>query len=273
MLTMKNLKKIGIIYKPEATGVLAVCEKIEKFFHLQQIVTIVSEINKPAKDIELAIIVGGDGTILRASRFYAPLGIPIFGINVGRLGFLAQAQINEVDIGLEKLVNNEFKIDERLMLSLPNHNQNALNDIVIKNSNTLKTVELMIYLNQNHVCSYLADGLIVSTPTGSTAYTLSAGGPVLEPSLDAIVLVPICPHTLNARPLVIPSNETIEIRAKDSNGEFSVYIDGQIELTKQKNVIINKSKDKAKIVLLNKENDGFYTVLKEKLNWGTDPRA
>ncbi len=270
---MNKFKKIGIVYKQEATNVLAVCEKIEKFFQSKQIVTNVSEINNPEKEIDLAIIVGGDGTILRAARFFAPLNIPIFGINVGRLGFLAQVKINEIEAGLEKIVNNEFKIDERLMLSLNKNGTIALNDIVVKSSNSSKTVELMVYLNNKLVCNYFADGMIIATPTGSTAYTLSAGGPVLEPSLDAIVLVPICPHTLNARPLVIPADEEIEIRSKEDKEPFTVYVDGQVDICGQKNIMITKATKKAKIVLLNKDDDGFYTILREKLNWGKDPRA
>lgn len=271
---MKTFKKIGIVYKQDAANVLAVCEKIEKFFHSKQIVTNIAEINNAVKDIDLAIIVGGDGTILRAARFYAPLNVPIFGINVGRLGFLAQVKVDEIECGLKKLIKNDYKIDERLMISFGENN--ALNDIVVKSSNCSKTVEFMVYLNGKPVCNYLADGIIISTPTGSTAYTLSAGGPVLEPSLQALVLVPICPHTLNARPLVIPADETIEIRPKDSSEAFSVYVDGQIDICGQKNVIVKKSKFKAKIILLNKNTtreDGFYTVLREKLNWGIDPRA
>lgn len=269
---MERPQKIGIVYKQEAVNVLAVCERIEKFFNKKQIVTNVSEINSPAQNIDLAIIVGGDGTILRAARFYAPLNIPVFGINVGRLGFLAQVKADETEAGLEKIINNEYKIDQRLMLSL-NENTNALNDIVIKSSNCSKTVELTVFLNDKPVCNYLADGMIVATPTGSTAYTLSAGGPVLEPSLEAIVLVPICPHTLSARPLVVPADEKIEIRSKDLKETFSVFVDGQIDISGQKNVTIKKSSHKAKIILLNKDDDGFYTVLREKLNWGTDPRA
>lgn len=274
MLSMKKFEKIGIVYKQDAANVLAICEKIEKFFYSQQIVTKVADINNAVKDIDLAIIVGGDGTILRAARFYSPLNIPIFGINVGRLGFLAQLKVNEIETGLNKLISNDYKIDKRLMLSFGANN--ALNDIVVKSSNCSKTVEFMVCINGKPVCNYLADGIIVATPTGSTAYTLSAGGPVLEPSLQAIVLVPICPHTLNARPLVIPANETIEIRQKTSADAFCVYVDGQIDINCQKNVIIKKSEYEAKILLLNKQSnpdDGFYTVLREKLNWGIDPRA
>lgn len=269
---MNNFKKIGIVYKPGATNVLAICEKIEKFFSLKQIVTMVSEISNPAENIDFAIIVGGDGTILRAARFYAPLNVPIFGINVGRLGFLAQVKIDEIENGLEKVCKGEFKVDERLMLSL-NAETNALNDVVIKNVNSSKTVEFMVYLNGKLVCNYMADGIIIATPTGSTAYTLSAGGPVLEPSLEAIVLVPICPHTLNARPLVIPADENIEICSKDDKEAFSVFVDGQIDIAGQKTVLVKKSSVKAKIALLNKDDDGFYAVLREKFNWGIDPRA
>ncbi len=274
MWIMKELKKVGIIYKPEATNVLTICEKIEKFFFSKQIVTKVAEINHAICDIDMAIIVGGDGTILKAARFYAPHNIPIFGINVGRLGFLSQLKVDEIESGLEKLINNNYKIDERLMLAF--EHSNALNDIVIKNSNSSKTVEFMVYLNDKPVCNYLADGMIISTPTGSTAYTLSAGGPVVEPSLEAIILVPICAHTLNARPLVIPADETIEIRPQDYNENFTTFIDGQIEISGKKNIVIQKSQYKAKIILLNKDNtneDGFYSVLREKLNWGIDPRT
>ena len=153
---MNEFKKIGIIYKPDATSVLTICEKIKNFFFSKHFVTIISEINKPTKDIDLAIIVGGDGTILRAARFYAPLGVPIFGINMGRLGFLAQVKIDELELGLEKLIKKEFKIDERLMLSLNKERTLALNDIVVKSSNTSKTVEFMVYLNKKPVCNYLA---------------------------------------------------------------------------------------------------------------------
>ncbi len=269
---MNEFKKIGIIYKPDAVGVLSICEKIKNFLFSKHFVTIVSEINNPAKNIDLAIIVGGDGTILRAARFYAPLGVPIFGINMGRLGFLAQVKVGELELGLEKLINGEFKIDARLMLELGNRTL-ALNDVVVKNANSSKTVEFMVYLNNKPVCNYLADGIIIATPTGSTAYTLSAGGPVIEPSLEAIVLVPICPHTLNARPLVIPANETVEIRSKNNKEKFSIFVDGQIDINNQDNVIVDKADIKAKIVLLDRDDDGFYTVLREKLNWGIDPRA
>lgn len=270
---MNEIKKIGIIYKPDVSGVLGICEKIKNFLFSKHFVTIVSEINNPAKDIDLAVIVGGDGTILRASRFYAPLNIPIFGINMGRLGFLSQVKVDELELGLEKLYKKEFKIDERLMLSLNKNGTLALNDIVVKSANNSKTAEFMVYLNNKPVCNYLADGMIIASPTGSTAYTLSAGGPVVEPSLEAIVLVPICPHTLNARPLVIPANETVEIRSKNNKEKFSVFVDGQIDISNQSNVVVDKAEVKAKIILLDKDDDGFYTVLREKLNWGIDPRA
>ena len=270
---MNAFKKIGIIYKPDIANVSAICEKIKKIFSSKHFVTFVTEINNPAKDVDLAIIVGGDGTILKAARFYAPLEVPIFGINVGRLGFLAQVKVDEIELGLEKLINGEFKIDERLMLTLNKNGTIALNDIVVKNSNSLKTVEFIVYLNDKPVCNYLADGIIVATPTGSTAYTLSAGGPVVEPSLEALVLVPICPHTLNARPLVIPANETIKICSKNGKDVFSIFVDGQIDINGQESIVVDKAQQKAKIILLDKDDDGFYSVLREKLNWGIDPRA
>lgn len=270
---MRNLKRIGIVYKQGIANISEICNKIVDFFQSKEILTIMTEIDAPAKEIDLAIIVGGDGTILKAARFYAPLNIPIFGINSGRLGFLAQAKVDKIEPSLEKILKGEYKIDERLMLSLNSADINALNDIVIKSVNPSKTVEMMVYLNGNLVCNYLADGLIIATPTGSTAYTLSAGGPVVEPSLEAMVLVPICAHTLTARPLVIPANEVIEVKSKDNKDLFSVFADGQTSISGLEKVVVTKAREKAAIALISSDNNGFYSVLREKLNWGTDPRA
>lgn len=266
---MKDFQKIGVVYKKSVETAHEISTKICDVLKSKGIKTSLHEINSPDKNVDFAIIVGGDGTILRAARFFAPYGIPIFGINLGRLGFLAQANAQDVGFALEKLFNSEFKIDERLMLSLKNETATALNDIVVKGLNLSRTVELEVYINDRLVCNYLADGLIISTPTGSTAYTLSAGGPVLTPSLDAFVIVPICPHTLAARPLVVPSGEVIEVKCKEP---LSVCIDGQIDF-EPKGVVIEKSPYKAKIVLLKKENNGFYSVLREKFNWGTSPKG
>lgn len=220
------------------------------------------------------VTIGGDGTILKAARYYARSGVPIFGINLGRLGFLAQAKPDELEWAFKKLKNGEYKIQNRMMLSAFNDKITALNDIVIKGDTFSRTSRLYLSINGKQVCDYLADGLIISTPTGSTAYTLSAGGPVISPGLDAVVIVPICPHTLTARPLVIPADERIEVSSCDTCSGLKLSSDGQntVDVTPDEKITIQKSKIQAKLVILSRENNEFYDVLREKLQWGVAPR-
>lgn len=284
-----NLSKIGIIYNTEHAGAEFVANHVEKSLKLKCLSSIKTAVTPHStkesthydKEVTLAIIVGGDGTLLGAARFYAQYDIPVFGINVGRLGFLAQLKPEEIDEGIAKILEGKFKIEERLMLKAYNsedetsHDCSALNDIVIKGGSMSRTARLFLYINGKHVCDYLADGLIVSTPTGSTAYTLSAGGPVVVPELRAIVIVPICPHSLTTRPLVVPASEKIEIRTCENCELIYMTADGQenIELGCDTNIIIEQSEKKAKLVLLEKENNGFYQVLREKLHWGLAPKG
>jgi NAD+ kinase len=147
---------------------------------------------------------------------------------------------------------------------------NALNDIVIKGDGFSRTSRLYVHINDNIVCDYLADGIIISTPTGSTAYTLSAGGPILSPVLDALVIVPICPHTMNARPIVIPSSEVIKVTSSHNKPLLKMSADGQetVCLGPNDDIQIKRSEEKARLVLLNLDKNSFYSVLKEKLHWG-----
>lgn len=231
------------------------------------------------KEISLAIVIGGDGTLISVARFYAQFDVPVFGINLGRLGFLAQLQINELESGIKKLLAGEYKIDERLMLQSfdedKNYNFNALNDIVIKGGSLARTERLYVYINDELVSDYLADGVIIATPTGSTAYTLSAGGPILKPGIDVLVIVPICPHCLGARPLVVPASEKISVKAGAGWNEVYVTADGQknFKLPKNATIDIVKNPKKAKLVFLKDNDVSFYSVLKEKLNWGVSPKG
>lgn len=223
-----------------------------------------------SSEYTFAIVLGGDGTILKTSRFYAPHKVPVLGINLGRLGFLSQAKSSQVNEAVEHILNGAFKIEERMMLTGMDDKLRALNDIVIKGDGFSRTSRLYVHINDNIVCDYLADGIIVSTPTGSTAYTLSAGGPILSPVLEAIVIVPICPHTMNARPIVIPSDEVIKVTSSQNKPLLTISADGQetFPISKNDEIEIKKSKYKARLVLLNLEKNAFYSVLKEKLHWG-----
>ncbi len=265
-----NIENIGIFYNEENNNAknLAqnIFEKLSKNGFQSKILTT----KNFDKDITFSVVLGGDGTILRTARYYAKYDVPILGINLGRLGFLSQARQSDSDYAIESILKGNFKIEERTMLSTLEGRMNALNDIVIKGEAFSRTSRLYVHINDNIVCDYVADGIIISTPTGSTAYTLSAGGPILFPTLDAIVIVPIFTHTMNARPIVIPSSEVISITSSQKKPLLSISADGQntekIELNQT--IVIKKSEYSAKLLLLNTQKNSFYSVLKEKLHWG-----
>lgn len=263
-----SFDKIGIVYNSFSAGYEKAVETIKSELTKSGISFAVNPIENMDNTVTLAIIIGGDGTLLRAARYYAKYSIPVFGINMGRLGFLAQSSIDEISISVKKILNGEYNCEERLMLSANPGKLSALNDIVIKSESFSRTARLFVSINGNKVCDYLADGLIISTPTGSTAYNISAGGPILVPRLNAFIIVPICPHSLNARPLVIPSNEKIEITSADNLKRLKIAADGQniFSIPENTTITIRKHKKRAKILLLNDKS--FYSVLKEKLYWG-----
>ncbi len=265
-----DLSKVGIFYNEENDSAKKMSQHIVSTLENKNINCEVLTTKNFNKDITLAFVLGGDGTILKTSRYYAKYGVPILGINLGRLGFLSQAKPTQIEEAIVCIQNGNFKIEDRIMLSTLNGEMNALNDIVIKGEAFSRTSRLYVHINDNIVCDYLADGIIISTPTGSTAYTLSAGGPILFPTLDAMVIVPICPHTMNARPIVIPSTEIISITSSQKKPLLSISADGQntLDLKPNQSIEIKKSDYCAKLLLLNMHRNSFYSVLKEKLHWG-----
>lgn len=254
--------KINVVFNKYIKDYEKVLNSIEKFLVEKQVEFKTFELDSMENYGDFTIVIGGDGTLLRTARFYSEWKIPVLGINLGRLGFLSQGINEEIDIILESIINEEYHIEERLMLT--SIDKIALNDFVIKGCEKSRTSKFYLEINDKEVCNYIADGLIVATPTGSTAYGLSAGGPVVYPTMDAIVIVPICPHTLNARPLVIPASEKIAVKTADRL--LSVSIDGYETENCVEKIEIEASTKKAVLAFLNKNN--FYTVLKDKLNWG-----
>ena len=214
---------------------------------------------------DITIALGGDGTILKVTKFYAKSNIPVIGVNLGRLGFLSQLTSSNINNAVDLILNKQFFIEERLMLT--NGKYNALNDFVIKGCDSSRTSKLYLEINNKSVCDYIADGIIVCTPTGSTAYGLSAGGPVVHPTIDAITIVPICPHTLNARPIVVPASSKITIKTNDK--PLTVSIDGYETSESINEISITSSSTKARLAFINK--DDFYNVIRNKLNWGKSP--
>jgi len=286
-----DMSNIGIIYNIEHATAHGVSQNLEKILMSKGFANItMMQISGKQKfcakditisDLTMAFIVGGDGTFLGAARFFASYDIPLFGINTGRLGFLSQLIPPELEKGIDKILQGKFSIEERLMIKSNTSTdekkfRTSLNDLVIKGGDVSRTMELFLHINGRHVCDYIADGLIISTPTGSTAYTLSAGGPVVVPELEAFVIVPICPHTLTTRPIVIPSSETISVKLK-SDAEF-VYVtsDGQEneKISGNGEIFIEKYEHKTLMVQIERDEDnGFYGILRKKLHWGISPKA
>ena len=261
-------KNCAIIFNPEISASLQVKDEVENILKPHNINCQTLDINNLRHNTDLAIVIGGDGTILKTARFYAGTDTAIFGINLGRLGFLSQSSKKDFENAFNKILNGEYRIENRLMLET--ENQIALNDFVIKSPERGRTARFLLKINNKTVCNYLADGIIISTPTGSTAYGLSAGGPVLSPEIEAFVIVPICPHTLNARPLVVPASEKISICAPcPDNKEFLLSVDGQGNYTVENEIVIQKAQHCAKLLIL--DNSEFYTILQNKLNWGISP--
>lgn len=259
-------ERIGILYNPELEEAQKTALVLESKLKNSKVFSI----DNFKKDVDIAVSIGGDGTFLKAARYYSKSNTPILGLNVGRLGFLTQAGKDEIDSVIEKLQSKDYTIENRIMLK--SGLKTALNDIVVKGANPNRTSTLTLYINNKKLCSYVADGLIISTPTGSTAYSLSAGGPVIAPNIDCFLIVPICPHTLNTRPLIVPINEKITIKTQDTDNKLHISYDGQVERTDTGEVKIEKSKNFAKLIILNQQKDKFYDILKEKLNWSAAPK-
>jgi len=226
------------------------------------------------KNVDLIISLGGDGTLLRAARLVAAENIPVFGVNLGGLGFLTQIGIDDLENSLDRLYQEKYFLDERMMLECSVKRKDkeikkfiALNDIVISKGAFARIICLATYVNSDYVITYSADGLVVSTSTGSTAYSLSAGGPIVNPNINSIILTPICPHTLSARPLIISENDQIQIKLESIKKEIMVTIDGQEGFALEPNdeVIVKKSDHKAKLITFKEKN--FYAILREKLKW------
>lgn len=225
--------------------------------------------------VDMVLVLGGDGTILSVARLLEGTDQPILGINLGSLGFLTELGLDELFGSLERVLEGEYSIEPRVRLDASLHREGeqighyqVLNDVVINKGALARIIDLETYVDDQKVTNYQADGLIVSTPTGSTAYSLAAGGPIIEPTLDVIVIAPICPHTLTNRPLVIPGRSRIELCLLSDSGAVFLTLDGQegTRLNQGDRVRIRTSDKKVNLIRTGARN--FYDVLSTKLHWG-----
>ena len=289
-----STKRIGIVLKPHQPEALqTICElvvwlaardielvggpEIERDRIHHQTGCAVEEVqtDKLASHADLMLVLGGDGTMIATARMIGDQEVPVMGVNYGGLGYLAEFRIEELYTALEAILAGNYRLDKRVMLSVELirdgvslTTNRVLNDVVINKSALARIINVEAFLNSQFVNSFRADGLIVSTPTGSTAYNLSAGGPVIFPSMNAVVVTPICPFTLSNRPIVVPDNAEIELILKTDQEEVALTLDGQVgfPLKVEDRVMIRKSG--TTFNLIQPSNRNYFDVLRDKLRWG-----
>jgi NAD+ kinase len=228
-----------------------------------------------AKQVDLMLVLGGDGTMIATARMVSDTAVPVMGVNYGGLGYLAEFPLEDLFPALDGVLAGKYRVQQRLMLSVELWRgeelvtrKRVLNDVVVNKSALARIIEIEAYLNQQFVNLFRADGLIVATPTGSTAYNLSAAGPIIFPSMSAIVITPICPFTLSNRPIVVPDDSVIEVRLMTENEDVALTLDGQVgfDLQAADRVVIRKSNTAFNLV--QPPNRNYFDVLRNKLKWG-----
>jgi NAD+ kinase len=293
-MASSSIKRIGVVVKPHQPDALETLCRLTAWLNQRDIRLVGGpEIERErvehetgcviasvpqadlAQGVDLLLVLGGDGTMISTARMMGDVEVPVIGVNYGGLGYLAEFPIAELFPALEAILAGEYKLEPRLMLAielwrgqeLVTRNR-VLNDVVINKSALARIIEIEASLNDQFVNSFRADGLIVATPTGSTAYNLSAGGPVIYPSMNAVVITPICPFTLSNRPIVVPDDSLIAVRLITENEEVALTLDGQVGFPLQAGdrTVIRKSKTTFNLV--QPANRNYFDVLRDKLRWG-----
>ena len=294
---MTDFKRIGLVGRPDHSGVVDSLLRLLAFLGNQDVDIVLDDVtarlienpgvNECTREelssrCDLVIVVGGDGSILNVAKFIASDQVPVIGINRGKLGFLTDVLPNEIETNIANVLNGDYSVDKRFLLdvvarrSTTEHNLgSALNDVVLHPGKAAQMIEFELFIDDKFVYSQESDGLIVSTPTGSTAYSLSAGGPIMHPHLNAVVLVPMYPHSLNSRPIVIDGDSEIKliVAAKESL-EPQLSCDGEVLYTAVAGDEFLVTKKTVPLQLIHPPNHSFYQACRSKLGWGSRlPRA
>ena len=280
---------VGIIYKYQFEPARAEAIKLEKWLKGQGVIVFSEEMSAPSglngcpdepmkvpNNVDWVVVLGGDGTLLGVARNIGKHGIPILGVNLGGLGFLTSIPLIRLYPVIEMMLKGKLEVESRLMLEtkvLRKEDEicrfSVLNDVVINKGPLARIIDLEAYINETFLTTFRADGLIVSTPTGSTGYNLSAGGPVLYPTIAGFILTPICPFTISNRPIILPDSDIISIKmGKESEEKVTLTLDGQVgfEFEYGDKVMIYKSDDS--IELIRSPDQNYFEILREKLMWG-----
>ena len=291
-MTSLKPKKIGVIIgpqKPEAWAVLRDLQAwsesrgielkarvIKETARLLQCALLAESNGQLAEDLDLLVTLGGDGTMIGAARFIGDRQIPVLGINFGFLGYLTEFTLDELFSALEGLAEGNFHLDRRMLLDVKltrggkeAGTHRGLNDAVISSGAPVRMIEVECQINGMFVNTFRADGMIVATPTGSTAYSLSAGGPIVHPSMSAILLTPICPHMLSNRPVVMPGDSLVDLFFRRAKEELMLTIDGQVPIHLLPGDQVRVQRSRTTFDLIRPTNRNYFEVLRTKLKWGT----
>jgi NAD+ kinase len=285
----EKAKKIGVFCKPKAPSATDILGRLIPWLHKQNYhifldtgtAAIINETSSYEKreisqQADLLIVLGGDGTLLSVAQAAHPYNIPILAVNLGSLGFLAEISIDELYPTLENILAGKFEIENRMLLNAciwrngeKVEDHNVLNDVVINKGAVARVINLQVLVNGQYMTSYRADGLIIATPTGSTAYSLSAGGPIIHPSMHTLVLSPICPFTLTNRSILIPDQSIIQVKLAAEYDDVRVTLDGQEGYDMRAGDILKIKKTKTSLQLIRGPNKNYYQILRDKLHWGS----
>jgi NAD+ kinase len=288
-MVKRTIKAIGLVVKRNQPKALSIAQKLAHHIRSRRIVAIAeTEIAaridaEPVTREELAeradfvIVLGGDGTLLGVARLTSARGTPILGVNLGGLGFLTQVAVEEAQQAVDRVLKGDFEVDRRITLEVVVQRATndlrrmdrfvAVNDVVLNRGPLGRMLQLEVWASGQPFCTYRADGLIIATPTGSTAYALSAGGPIVYPTLGVVVLAPICPHTLSNRPIVLPDSFEIEVRVKVSDHDATMTVDGQESSMVGAEDGIRVKRGSHAVSLVRSEH-GYFEVWRNKLRWG-----
>jgi NAD+ kinase len=271
------LKTVGIIYNTDKPKARTAMKRLKAWFKKRDCrALIIPSSAKTVPALDFALTLGGDGTMLNASRFLAPAKIPVLGVNLGSLGFLAETNPGEVLNFLDQILSNGFETEERMMLDVAlftrgrKIERTALNDCIIHSGSNSRVVTIHVNLNSEFLADYVGDGLIVATPTGSTAYSLAASGPIVHPRLTVLLLTPICPHTLTQRPMIIGSGHTLtlSVDTKAAPQKPVLSLDGQTNFLLHASDTISISASQYPLSLITNPKRKYLEVLRTKLKWG-----
>lgn len=281
----KRIRRAGIVVKPHAPGIEKILRGLVQYLKGKRITPLFEDVaarkllrkggvprDELPGQVDLVVVLGGDGTLLSVAHLAARAGIPVLGVNLGRLGFLTEVPTDELYVTLDAfLAGDESIVSPRLLLEARSRGKSyyCLNDVVINKGAMARIIQIAIQINDRDIAALKSDGLVVATPTGSTAYSLSAGGPIVQPYVPALILSPICPHTLSFRPMVVSSDSKVKLRLLTAGEEVYLTLDGQRGVLLGKHDVVEIQRADFELHLISSPRRNYFDLLKEKLSWAT----